>query len=155
MDSTSQFLCARSCATQYFLSMNWHDQGSGNRKGRVFVVAKNNQTCDRSGQVVESGNVPSDRNASSKRFGGGWVVYSSDNAHHEEQRLEIMLFAPNEQETYHLWYVVGGGGGHILNLSNVMIQALVFDDPSCCFGNAHKSLAVTDRLLPGMISQCR
>ena len=73
-------------------------------------------------------------------------MYSSDTAHHEEQRLEIMLFAPNEQETYHLWYVVGGGGGHILNLSNVMIQALVFDDPSCCFGNAHKSLAVTESL---------
>jgi len=96
------------------LSMIWRDHGWGYRKGKVFVVAeKKNHLYGRSGE----------------RFGGGSVAYTSGIALHEEQRLDI-TFQPKGNETYHLWYVVGHGGGHSLRLSNVKVQALVFDDPS-------------------------
>mmetsp|Transcript_18828 Transcript_18828/g.40770 ORF Transcript_18828/g.40770 Transcript_18828/m.40770 type:complete len:182 (-) Transcript_18828:306-851(-) len=102
--------------------MNWKDQGWGNRKGRVLVVAeRENQTNDRAslGQRLGQG----------QEFAGGRVVYASGIAPHESQRLQIIL-KPRLKESYHIWYVVGGGGGHNLALFNVNVQAIVFDEPS-------------------------
>mmetsp|Transcript_8543 Transcript_8543/g.14983 ORF Transcript_8543/g.14983 Transcript_8543/m.14983 type:complete len:301 (-) Transcript_8543:155-1057(-) len=100
------------------VSMTWKDQGWGNRKGRVFVVA-----------------------------GGGRVVYSSGIAPHNLEQFSF-TFEPRQNESYHLWYNVGGGGGHSLRLSNVSVQALVFDDPSGCFGKAHIFLGKTNTFHP-------
>lgn len=105
------------------VSMTWKDQGWGNRKGSVYVVAEEEkQAYDRSGQGQEL-------------FGGGRVVYSSGIAPHESEQLSF-TFKPRASESYHLWYKVGGGGGHSLKFSDVSVQALVFDNPSHCFGKA-------------------
>jgi len=126
------------------LSMRWKDQGWGNCKGKIFVVAneKNPLLCndddddddDRSGEML---------------FGGGRVVYTSATAPHEEQRLDVE-FQPSKENinetSYHVWYIVGGGGGHSLNLSSVTTQALVFDDPLRSFGKAYNFLAKTQVL---------
>ena len=82
------------------LSMRWRDQGWGNRKGRVIVVAKNE-----------------DEVRNEKRVGRR-VIFSSDIAPHEFEELQI-IFKPKEKESYHLWYFVGGGGGHGLFIEDV------------------------------------
>ena len=69
-------------------------------------------------------------------------MYHSAIASHEEQRLNITLYGPEEDETYQLWYHVGAGGGHSIHLSYVKIQSLVFDDPLRSFGNAHNFLYI-------------
>jgi len=112
------------------VSMIWQDQGWGDRKGQVFVVAEEeNQLYHRSSQ----------------NFGGGRLVYTSAIASHEKQSLAIE-FQPKENETYHVWYKVGSGGGHSLSLSSVNVQALLFDDTSRCFVNAYNFLAKTEAL---------
>jgi len=88
--------------------MDWKDQGWGNRKSRVIV-----------------------REVTREK-----IVHFSEVASHEEQRLDIVLSAVNPNETFHVWVVVGGGGGHSIHLSNVRIQALVFDDTWRSYGNA-------------------
>jgi len=112
------------------VSMIWKDQGWGNRKGKLFVVA-------------EEKNQPYDR--SSQRFGGGRLLYTSEIAPHEEHTLGI-TFQPKENETYHIWYVVGGGGGHSLSLFSVIIQALLLDDIFRCYGKACNFLTRTEAL---------
>jgi len=107
------------------VSMTWKDQGWGNQKGGVRVVAKGqNPLSCRIGDKQEL-------------VGDGTlrVVYSSGIAPHGSEQLSF-TFKPRPTESYHLWYKAGGGGGHALHLSNVGIQALVFDDPSQCFGKA-------------------
>lgn len=114
------------------VSMSWKDQGWGNCKGSMCLVAEEEtQRVYRAGEKQES-------------VGGGSrrVVYSSGIAPHGMTPLSF-TFQPRPTESYHLWYKVGGGGGHALHLSNMRIQALVFDDPSHCFG---KALAFLDRL---------
>ena len=91
-----------------FVSMSWRDQGWGNQKSYLVVLAGDKET----------------------RLGP--VVFASDIAPHSQQRLEI-TFNPERDQSYHLWYVVGGGGGHSLHLSDVQVEALVFDDPSHSF----------------------
>lgn len=124
--TTPQDTVAHSCC----LMMNWRDQGWGNRKSRVFVVAEEmGRVHDRSSGGHEG------RNKSNERFGGGKVVYSSAIALHEEQMLAV-VFTPKQNETYHCWYAVGGGGGHSILLRDVRVQALVIDDSSRSFANA-------------------
>lgn len=115
------------------VTMKWWDQGWGNRKGRLLLVAENkNQSYDRSGKK----NGPD----------FGRVVYESRIAKHARRRLNI-TFKPKNNESYHIWYVVGGGGGHELNLYNMKIQALVFDESKSAI-KAFNFLAKSNGLLP-------
>ena len=66
-------------------------------------------------------------------FGGHRCVYSSGIAPHNFERLSLIL-KPRQNESYHLWYIVGGGGGHSLHISNMSVHALVFDDRRRTFG---------------------
>ena len=97
------------------ISMDWSDQGWGNRKSNVFFVSEEKKrTYDRSSKGHKG------RNCSDQIFGGGRVVYHSAIAPHEQQRLEIKLFTLKENQTYHFWYCVGVGGGHSIHLNNVL-----------------------------------
>jgi len=60
-------------------------------------------------------------------------------------RLHI---TPKQDESYHLWYIVGGGGGHTLNLDDVKVQSLLFDDPSHSFAKAHNFLVKSETFQP-------
>lgn len=117
------------------VSMDWKDQGWGNRKGRVFVVGEEKDRAhDRSVQ-------------GQSLFGGGRVIFSSGIAPHILEHLSF-TFKARENESYHLWYVVGGGGGHSLRLTNVSVQALVLDDRAHSFGKAHAFLAKSNAFHP-------
>mmetsp|Transcript_21839 Transcript_21839/g.33154 ORF Transcript_21839/g.33154 Transcript_21839/m.33154 type:complete len:348 (-) Transcript_21839:312-1355(-) len=107
------------------VSMSWKDQGWGNLKGMVLLVAEDKtRSYDRSGR---------------KGLDGGRVIRTSDIAPHTLENLSFS-FRPRQHESYHLWYIVGGGGGHSLRLSNVSIQSLVFDDKARSFAKAHHFL---------------
>lgn len=102
------------------LSMKFSDQGWGNNKGRVFIVAQQEHqfhTLDRRTDF-SSGIVPRDRDM--------WRT--------------TITFKPRPNESYHLWYIVGGGGGHSLHLKNVSIQTLAFGDPTHKLEKAHEFL---------------
>mmetsp|Transcript_5240 Transcript_5240/g.9631 ORF Transcript_5240/g.9631 Transcript_5240/m.9631 type:complete len:309 (-) Transcript_5240:94-1020(-) len=116
------------------LSINWRDQGWGNRKSQVFVIAtKKDQTPYESAGSVQIWN------DERKEFGGGRVVYRSEIAPHSMGRLTI-TFMTKQEESYHLWYVVGGGGGHAISLEDVKVQSLLFGDSSQTFAKAHNFL---------------
>lgn len=92
------------------ISMQWSDQGWGNRKGRIMIVAEDkNQSLDR------------------HRAEYNRVVFASKIASHSRKQLRIEI-KPKQNESYHLFYAVGGGGGHSLVLFNISVQALLFDD---------------------------
>ncbi len=76
------------------LETYWRDQGWGNRKGTLFIVAN-------------------ESTSSNVDFSSGRLVHTSPIADHSIQRLR-MTFRPKQDEKYHLWIHVGGHGGHEL-----------------------------------------
>ena len=111
------------CIHTLWVSLNWSDQGWGNRKGRVYIVAK------------------------SRDWTQTRIVYISQMAPHRENTLRIPI-KPKRNETYHLCYTVGDGGGHELKLSWVQTRALIFDDDTKSAVNAFKFLGRSHVLLP-------
>ena len=75
----------------------WKDQGWGNYKGRLYIVA------------YDSNSDIEDRN----QFSRGRAVLTSPLADHKEGSLR-MQFRPCMGKTYRIWMYVGGGGGHRL-----------------------------------------
>jgi len=119
--SQPQVVCHSMC-----VSMSWRDQGLGlGQKGYFLIMA------------------------SDKESGGhlGPTVFASPHAPHSSQSLHI-TFMPKREKSYHLWYVVGGGGEHSMNLCNVTVQAIVYDDPSRSFLKAYHFVAKRNVFLP-------
>jgi hypothetical protein len=83
------------------LRARWEDQGWGNQKGQVYVIAQRDNCPNR-------------------------VVYESPVAHHHEDDLQ-MSFNPVESENYFIYQKAGGGGGHILRVKNMTAQVIIFD----------------------------
>ena len=67
------------------------------------------------------------------------VVHEARIAKHSRRHLSIM-FSPKQNETYHLWYF-------LLELRNVEVQALVFDDCKT-IEKSSNFLAESNLLLP-------
>lgn len=112
------------------ISFDWMDQGWGNRKGEVAIVAEEDGTspCQIQSTVRPSpchmqSTVSTVWNSDFDVFDrpiyefdtGKRVVYTSPIAPHIRQKLTI-TFQPKQHETYHVFYTVGGGGGHSLHL---------------------------------------
>mmetsp|Transcript_7407 Transcript_7407/g.14055 ORF Transcript_7407/g.14055 Transcript_7407/m.14055 type:complete len:344 (+) Transcript_7407:149-1180(+) len=108
------------------VSMSWRDQGLElGQKGYFLIMASDKETGGRLGRIV----------------------FASPYAPHSSQSLHI-TFMPKRDQSYHLWYVVGGGGGHSLNLYNVTVQAIVYDEPSRSFFKAYNFVAKRNVFLP-------
>lgn len=125
------------------LSMNWRDQGWGNRKSQVFIIATKN---DLSPYGSDSRLSTLNWEGTRIEFDGGRVVYESGIATHSKESLDI-TFKPKKDETYHIWYIVGGGGGHELYLSDANIQSLVLGDDQG-FLDAYNFLVTSEVLQP-------
>jgi hypothetical protein len=95
------------------LSLLWRDQGSGNQKGKVWIVGR------RTTQVV-------DRN---DPFHGMTIVSESPIAEHQLTNCKL-TFVPKEDHVYYVFYRVGGGGGHQLHLESVTLFSMIFNDPN-------------------------
>lgn len=95
------------------ITFRWRDQGWGNRKGQLWVVAR-----DRSVPIDES-----------KPFHGGKVICESVLAPHETEEYRMtFLTSSMDGEVYQLWYRAGSGGGHSLHLFDGRLNTVIFDD---------------------------
>ncbi len=110
-----QYLPTLASAHTVFLKCNWVDQGWGNRKGEIFVVARGGDETDWS----------SVRHSIACR--------SEERARHKWSTLSLR-FRP-ESDQYGIWYRVGGGGGHELNVKDLSVRVLAYtnaqDDLEC------------------------
>jgi hypothetical protein len=95
------------------LSLQWRDQGWGNRKGQVRIVGRHTTQ-------------PADRN---DPFHGGKIVSESPIAEHQLTNCKL-TFVPKEDHVYYVFYRVGGGGGHQLHLESVTLFSMIFNDPN-------------------------
>jgi len=107
------------------LTCRWRDQGYGNRKGGLFVVAVDTHD-DPNATTLES-------------IENGKIVYESPLAPHEEQSLQ-MSFSYSPSKAYYLWYRVGGGGGHQLRVHNLEMHTIIHDSPGQWIGRNYKAL---------------
>ncbi len=83
-------------------SCTFHDQGWGNRKGKIFIRKDKNDYNYQGDIVVESGLVD-----------------------HEETEL-FLEFCPEPGKKYTLCYVIGGGGGHELYVKDAQVTTLFY-----------------------------
>lgn len=83
------------------LQGRWRDQGWGNRKGQVLLMAKRENEPDR-------------------------IVLESDIAHHIDNDLR-MVFHLVDNEVYSLYIKVGGGGGHSLHIKQMKTTLVIMD----------------------------
>lgn len=94
-----------------YLRCRWKDQGWGNKKGMLSVVAK-------------GGRAPNDDKPCSKL-----VVCGETPAPHQWSPLSLS-FCPDtedeEKDPYAIWVRVGGGGGHQLNVEDLCIRVLTY-----------------------------
>ena len=98
-------------AHSVLLKCRWQDQGWGNRKGMLSVVA-------------EGGTAPNDYTRWSEK-----VLAGAEPAPHDQQPLALSFRAPEGAELppCKLFARAGGGGGHSLTVSQLCVRALVFE----------------------------
>mmetsp|Transcript_9350 Transcript_9350/g.13855 ORF Transcript_9350/g.13855 Transcript_9350/m.13855 type:complete len:212 (-) Transcript_9350:77-712(-) len=96
---------------------SWNDQGWGNRKGMLSIVAN------------ADGRAPGDHQAPSSD-----VVACISPAPHRKEQFQLS-FHPledhhndNDNEEYTLWTRVGGGGGHALSVQDLSLMLFVYED---------------------------
>mmetsp|Transcript_16271 Transcript_16271/g.27772 ORF Transcript_16271/g.27772 Transcript_16271/m.27772 type:complete len:316 (+) Transcript_16271:114-1061(+) len=111
--------------------MSGRDQGWGNKKSYFVIAFSDNNVA-----------VPTKQEQPQ-----GPLVFSSGIAPHSRQHIEF-IFQPENDRSYHLWYVVGGGGGHEFHLFNVTVESLIFDDALHSYSKACHFLASKNTLLP-------
>jgi hypothetical protein len=83
------------------LRAKWEDQGYGNQKGQLYVMAQRDDCPYR-------------------------VVCESPIALHHETDFQTS-FNPIDSEKYFLFRKAGGGGGHLLTVKNMTVQVIMFD----------------------------
>jgi hypothetical protein len=115
------------------LSLQWRDQGWGNRKGQIRIVGR------RTTQPVDL-NHP---------FHGGKIVSTSPIAEHDVTNCKL-TFVPKEGHVYHVFYRAGGGGGHQLHLESVTLFSMILDDPNRCVSRNYRLLRERGAIGPEM-----
>ena len=134
------------------LRTQWKDQGWGNRKGGLMIVATPataTSTTRRATATAEGtpGGTNDDHNLDSTKaaeaedlFDGGLIVATTHTcAPHEWEQVEI-TFYPNDRDHYYLWFRVGGGGGHMLSIKDAQVQVFVFDDAQATYQKTYECL---------------
>jgi len=107
------------------LTCRWRDQGWGNRKGTLFIVAVDAHD-DPNTETLES-------------IENGKIVYQSPLAAHQEESLQ-MSFSYSPSKAYYLWYRIGGGGGHELHVNNLFMHTIIHDSPGQWIGRNYHAL---------------
>jgi hypothetical protein len=91
------------------LSLQWRDQGWGNRKGQVKIVGR---------RTTQEHQDP---------LHGGEIVSHSPIAEHAVTNCKL-TFVPKKDHIYYVFYRVGGGGGHQLHFDSVTLFSLILND---------------------------
>lgn len=108
------------CLHSVTISYSWRDQGWGNRKGRFWVVARNQDrdTIDRHSEWCGG-------------FGeGNEEVCVTPHAAPHALESGKLVFVPVPGKEYHLWHVVGGGGGHQLVVQDLQVCVAMLPEPT-------------------------
>lgn len=116
--------------------VRWRDQGWGNQKGQIRIVAR--RTTPRH---------PVDSDAP---FHGGKSVAESPIAEHTTTECRLM-FVPIQGRAYQLYYRVGGGGGHSLQFFSARVYTTVFDDEERYISNNYRMLHRAKALGPNLV----
>jgi len=103
------------------LNFRWRDQGWGNSKGQLYIVASELQQDE---ELTDNNN---NNNNNNLPFRGGRVVCTTELAPHV-LGPNTLTFVPRESETYALWYKCGAGGGHQMHVEDLTLTCFVFDD---------------------------
>jgi hypothetical protein len=119
-----------------YVSCRWKDQGWGNKKGRLFVVAEDIGEKD----VGKEG-------CDGEWFDGGQLVWESPLVSHEFTHLKIMLI-PQKNKEYHFWYRCGKEGGHMLMVEDLVVQTIFFDNNQRSLEKNYRRLRELGILLP-------
>jgi hypothetical protein len=120
------------------VKLTWHNQGWGNRKGKVMVMKHMIKGDDKEvpAQNFQTGTIP-----------GGVVIYETpEMAPHNAEEMEFGVMLDPLSSTkykYSLWVIVGGGCGHALTLTDLRLSALVYDDPQQSLVRQHANLQNT------------
>mmetsp|Transcript_18626 Transcript_18626/g.24193 ORF Transcript_18626/g.24193 Transcript_18626/m.24193 type:complete len:192 (-) Transcript_18626:302-877(-) len=88
----------------------WRDQGWGNRKGMISVVAKD-------------GKAPDDYKPWSDL-----VVCGKEPAPHSLAPFSLSFYPVDNMQPYNIWLRIGGGGGHSLRVRNFCVRALQYHE---------------------------
>jgi len=109
------------------LSLQWRDQGWGNRKGKLFIVRSIETSTT---MASEPSRAHKKQNISSLRKNDK-IMYESPTAEHTVSKLtaSVTLLTSNESNQnykYSIWLFVGGGGGHSLRINNLSIKYLTY-----------------------------
>jgi hypothetical protein len=117
----------------------WKDQGWGNRKGMLYIVAT--PTIKKlSNTTVETVPLQDEASTNDDRYEGGRVVTMTTTcAPHDWEQVELS-FSPVDGEVYDLWYSVGGGGGHELCLKDAEVQTFYFDNQQLTYQKTFECL---------------
>lgn len=128
------------------LSLTWFDQVFGNQHGKIYVTRHSNSSSVARGtstgdDCASSGRTDSQKGTCSLAFSDGEIAFESPTlAPHTPQRMRLS-FNPTEGEYYHLWYTVGNDSPQLaLNMENVRIGYLIFDNDEKSFGKNYKTL---------------
>lgn len=105
-----QTLPTVSNAHSILIKGNWNDQGWGNRKGMISVVAKD-------------GKAPDDYESWSDL-----VVCGKEPAPHSFESLSLSFYPVDDMQPYKIWLRIGGGGGHYLRVRNFSVRVLQYHE---------------------------
>ena len=100
---------------------SWKDQGSGDRKGHLFIVRNAEQEIGPAWKETDQ-KLPE---VGEKLAGGDVVVRSPRAAPHAWENYRLEFTTPSDvapTDRYSLWATVGGGGGHELFLAAPQIE---------------------------------
>jgi hypothetical protein len=104
------------------LSWKWKDQGFGNSKGKLYIIAN-----------------PVDTIYNSSSRSDGRLVWESPTISHELEDVE-MNFVPRDDEAYYLLQKAGGGGQLLLHVENMLLHATILDDTHGCLMDTYQKL---------------
>jgi hypothetical protein len=109
------------------LSCRWKDQGWGNQKSQVAILATP-QFGTHGSPVHPPQRIPWNE-LHQRRHGSRLVCYTANVAAHGWQPLVLKFIPHVPDENYHLYMKAGGGGGHALMLEDIRIHSVIVDKP--------------------------
>jgi hypothetical protein len=121
------------------LHFTWSDQGWGNRKGMVYVVARLPQKQNDADATDDQDDL----------YGGKIIAQSSESAPHEVKSsfLSFHTWPCSESVEYYMFVSAGGGGGHVLQFREISLRTVVLDPTA---GNAQRPLSRSYQILTSL-----
>jgi hypothetical protein len=137
------------------LQGRWRDQGWGNRKGQLAILATSATTTTASASQREPASpvVPppprqlSYSDLTEEQENRRMVCLTANVAEHQWHPFTLRFATRtrpgpgSETNYYHLYMKAGSGGGHVLNLAEAKVFTVIMDQPDRSIGRNHRILS--------------